>query len=345
MSLHSSVPERHALIRERKEEEHHLPSAKKIRKEKKEEETKELSCPLEYDLKKVTMTLTYSECVENHAKMQQIGKKSTTGFSVEQLDRLFEWLKTRGFHVEMLELNNGLPKVLRNLVERATVLIVRKALTQDAGDKVLLEMLNQTLDKKAYMRGRVVNKRARYNNCVADFRQDADFEDKKGTVLHHEDVPYATKVRDMINGMLTQVDAPTVPFFETNLYYDPKECGIGFHGDTERSLVAGARFGKSMNLQYMWFARSLAVGKRINVTLDHGDIYFMSYKATGNDWKSSSKLTLRHCAGSKKYSKVKRYEFGNALDMDAFERGFSAAHRVSLEEGKRLCAEYLSDRK
>ena len=39
----------------------------------------------------------------------------------------------------------------------------------------------------------------------------------------------------------------------------------------------------------------------IELNLNHGDIYIMSEKAVGYDWKMSSIYTLRHAAGSKSF--------------------------------------------
>ena len=38
--------------------------------------------------------------------------------------------------------------------------------------------------------------------------------------------------------------------------------------------------------------------------INHGDIYVMSEKATGYDWKKRNRLTVRHAAGCEKYLKV-----------------------------------------
>jgi hypothetical protein len=43
------------------------------------------------------------------------------------------------------------------------------------------------------------------------------------------------------------------------------------------------------------------------LTLQAGDLYIMSDKATGNDWKKSSILTLRHAAGAAKYTTIKNF--------------------------------------
>jgi len=41
------------------------------------------------------------------------------------------------------------------------------------------------------------------------------------------------------------------------------------------------------------------------LSLNHGDMYVMSEKATGWDWKYRSRATLRHAAGADKYLKLK----------------------------------------
>jgi len=47
------------------------------------------------------------------------------------------------------------------------------------------------------------------------------------------------------------------------------------------------------------------VGKRIIVPLNGGDIYLMSEKAVGTDWKRKKVYTLRHATGCDKYTTIK----------------------------------------
>jgi len=54
-------------------------------------------------------------------------------------------------------------------------------------------------------------------------------------------------------------------------------------------------------LHYHWFKNSEAIGKTIKLSFDHGDMYVMSEKATGFDWKLKTIPTLRHAAGAKKF--------------------------------------------
>jgi len=55
----------------------------------------------------------------------------------------------------------------------------------------------------------------------------------------------------------------------------------------------------------MWFHQSKPISEPIIFNLNHGDMYIMSEKAVGTDWKKSSKITLRHAAGCKKYTDYK----------------------------------------
>lgn len=69
-------------------------------------------------------------------------------------------------------------------------------------------------------------------------------------------------------------------------------------GDFERRIVVALRLGTSIPLHYQWFYRGEPVGARTIINLNHGDMYVMSEKAVGTDWKRRIIPTLRHAAGS-----------------------------------------------
>lgn len=154
------------------------------------------------------------------------------------------------------------------------------------------ELIDLEVDKKAFMKGRVVNKIARHNLCFADFSQEPDYGNKKGRVYDFKDLPVMDQARRALPTFLE--DAENL-FAEENYYYDlsKKDVGIGFHGDTERLKVVAIRMGESMDLQYQWYHRSEHIAKRVVTVLHNGD---MSEKAVGTDWKKSSIYTLRHAA-------------------------------------------------
>jgi hypothetical protein len=89
---------------------------------------------------------------------------------------------------------------------------------------------------------------------------------------------------------------------EGNHYFEEKS-GIGFHGDAERRIVMCCSLGKSSILRYAWRypKTSEHTLPSVDLKVEHGDLYIMSEKATGYDWKQSTKLRIVHAAGSEKY--------------------------------------------
>jgi len=52
------------------------------------------------------------------------------------------------------------------------------------------------------------------------------------------------------------------------------------------------------------------VGETIKLLLEHGDMYVMSEKASGWDWKKKVVPTLRHAAGCEKFLKLPKKPSG-----------------------------------
>ena len=163
--------------------------------------------------------------------------------------------------------------------------------------------IHKLTDKQYYdtRRKKVLNKRARYNLCYSDFSQESDYENKKGTIIHFDNIPLTKHLRERIPYYFGE--KTTNLQGEGNYYYDLNKCGIGFHGDTERRIVIGMRLGESMPLHFQWYKKAVQIGERVKLQLNHGDIYIMSKKAVGFDWKKRKNniLTLRHAAGAKKF--------------------------------------------
>ena len=119
--------------------------------------------------------------------------------------------------------------------------------------------------------------------------------------MSFSDVPFLNIIRETFGKIIKEKGENLVA--EGNYYYDVKKCGIGFHGDAERKKVIALRFGESMDLCYHWYKNSERVGKMFKIKINHGDLYMMSSKATGTDWKKRKIFTLRHAAGSRKFTK------------------------------------------
>ena len=53
-----------------------------------------------------------------------------------------------------------------------------------------------------------------------------------------------------------------------------------------------------MVLCFSWHFQSKKVGEKLEIQLDSGDMYIMSEKAVGTDWKKRSIYTLRHSSAA-----------------------------------------------
>ena len=54
--------------------------------------------------------------------------------------------------------------------------------------------------------------------------------------------------------------------------------------------------------RFLWFRQSQWTGQPVDITLNAGDVYLMSEKTVGTDWRHTKDgiLTLRHAAGCAK---------------------------------------------
>ena len=255
------------------------------------------------------MTMTFSECVENQIGMEQIGEKCEVGFSHEDLLSAKSYFEKMGCVCELVCLNDLIEE--DEELEKAYVLIMRNGVDSiyaSEGMEVTKEGLYNVLkmlkwDDKYWdtRRKRVLNKNARVNMCVSNFSQEADYEAKKGTVYDFKDLNLLNLIRKNLNKVGKSFENMNA---EGNWYYNLENCGIGFHGDVERKKVLGVRLGmKSMNLCFKWFQNSKSFGEMFETILNPGDMYIMSDKAGGSDWKRRSVKSLRHCCGGVKWMK------------------------------------------
>ena len=253
-----------------------------------------------------TFTITCAEAGENHQGMELIGKIGPvgSGWNLSDLQKAQTAFKEEGKETILYNINNE-TGCSGDDFEPAYVLVVRNALTEVEANKLKIELENTKWDTKYWdtRRKKVLNKKARKNVMWSNYDQDADYENGKGTVISYNNAPNVNYVRNLIGTHIG--DNPDTLICEGNFYYE-KKSGIGYHGDTERRKVGAVRIGDSNILCYQWFLRHKPIGRRLSITLNHGDLYYMSEKAVGCDWKRSTITTLRHAAGSDKYTVYKK---------------------------------------
>jgi hypothetical protein len=254
-----------------------------------------------------TFSLTFGDVAENHKGMQKIGALSDTGFDIRDLNKIKEWFEERGCNSKIVNLHWLLDENLQK-DNKAYILIIKNAvnilLEDDNGaDRLFDEQNILEKDTKAFMYGRVVNKHARHNLCFGEEHQEPNYEEGRGTIYAFNEVPLLNQIRNKLGEIIGEKGTNLQA--EGNYYYDVRKCGIGFHGDTERKKVAAFRLGSTMPLCYTWFHNNENISDIMRISnLEHGDMYIMSEKATGFDWKSRSKYTLRHAAGCDKFTKI-----------------------------------------
>jgi len=255
-----------------------------------------------------TFTITLGDCAENHAGMQKIGDLADSGFTHQDLKQAGKWFKKRGMKTVIYDLGED--------GDNAFILVVKNGLSTIVDpDDFYDEQKELRKDTQAFMYGRVVNKKARYNLCFDKIGQEpdyagesslianvrGDYENGKGTVIAFKEVPLLKQVMKTMKEILGEKGENLKA--EGNYYYDITKCGIGYHGDAERRKVVGIRVGATMKLRFLWFQHGERISEPIDFNLAHGDIYIMSEKTTGFDWKKRNITTLRHSAGCEKFIK------------------------------------------
>jgi hypothetical protein len=248
-------------------------------------------------MKNSTITITYGENVVGHAGTQEIGSIADSGISYETLKKIKIKMTNDGYVCKFVNLKNKLDKINAKDVEDAGILIVKNFVNtffknNEKNDIIFNSLKKLKWDKYALMRGRVVNKHARWNLCFADFDQNPDYENGKGRIYDFKNFNDLQEIKSFVENLIyTKVNA------EGNYYYDTTKCYIGFHGDVERKYVIGVRFGENFPLYFQWYIENKPITKPHKIILESGDLYIMSSKSVGNDWKKKKIYTLRHAAG------------------------------------------------
>jgi hypothetical protein len=247
------------------------------------------------------ITLTFGDMAENHKGMEMIGEmvKEGDGFQYDDLLQIQSHITEIGAECTIYQLSNEEQSDAYLLHIKDGV----NALLEGSGynAKMLFEEQKALqYDKQAFMYGRVVNKHARWNLCFDEKSREPDYQAGKGRIIGFNEVPIMSYLKKQFELYFGE-KAKNLKV-ESNYYYDTRKCGIGFHGDSERRKVIGVRIGNaSMPIYYQWYFKGEKVGDLYQIPLDAGDIYVMSEKTVGTDWKKKNIFTLRHATGADKF--------------------------------------------
>lgn len=309
--------------------------------------------PLFVDYEDSAMAITFRHNVENdsHAGNKQVGKVGERGLHCKELEEFKSFLVEVGCakeKVEVYDLRKLLPISRREEAKEASVLVAKGGVPflldtlLGPGDPLggdfdhsygalKSELGAMPVDQKAFMYGRVVNKNARWNNCIADEAAVGVPAEGKPTVVSYASLPVLSILRRLWGRLISP--AAVNLNAETNFYHSNSLCGIGWHGDEEcvekvpkaqrgedgkaykggspvigLNVTAEGDFGErkpKRSLFFQWFQHGQPVGEMLELELEDGDMYAMSEWATGAAWKMEPKsLTLRHAAGCEKFTRA-----------------------------------------
>lgn len=259
-------------------------------------------------------TITFGDQAENHVGMQQIGSLAESGFQLADLEKAITKFDKKKVKTQLINLGDGL---LSTEIPTGTIPVNDAyLLIIPGGVDIMLKSHKKThndlykeqqgteYDSKAFMYGRVVSKKARHNVCFGDTAQEPDYPNKKGRIVPWKKVPLTNHIRNKLFDFFGQKAYHLMG--EGNYYYDVTKCGIGFHGDAKRRIVIGVRCGDvNLPIHYQWYYRGNPIGNKMIFDINPGDIYVMSQKATGFDWKKKTIMTLRHAVGADSFTTIK----------------------------------------
>ena len=278
------------------------------------------------------VTLTFSSVIE----------KAVKGYTIQELEDTKNKIRSifKESDVEIFDLRTVLPANEKEKAEPASILIFKNGVNMllNTIGKNSVDLFNEheVLEKdtkyKDSKKGKVLNKKGRHNLYFADEEREADFENGLGTIVPFSRLPLTEHIRNSLPKIIGEKAKNKNA--EGNYYDDLNETGIGFHGKNDSKDVIGVRFGEDHNsgfpLHYQWFLNGKSIGDRYKFDLKNGDIYIMSEKAVGSDWKQKDSLTLRHAEGESKYLKMGMVDpeinklIGNSVinyEQEDFEEG------------------------
>jgi hypothetical protein len=243
------------------------------------------------------ITITFGDCSENHVGMEKIGDISDIGYTSKDLDKISNYFYDK--EIDRIDLTTYLGNN-KYIGKKPELLIIRNAI--DNHSEIFKELMDLEWDDKYFdtRRQRVLNKHARTNLCFSNYSQIADYENKKGTIVDFNEVPELNSAKKLLISSINDSNLEC----EGNKYQNINKNGIGWHGDAERKKVIALRLGESMPICFNWFKQSTPLGRTFTTQINSGDVYIMTEKTTGYDWKKRSLYTLRHSAGADKYTKL-----------------------------------------
>ena len=242
----------------------------------------------------------YSLIVGDHlSDFSPLDKDSPEGFSKNDIQYLSQKYNGKIYNLS----DFCLEKYQTDKIKEASVVVFQNGLHRlfNLDENIIKNECDSIkYDDKELRYGKVINKKARYNIVFGKEDKSAEFKNGKGTIVALNRVPTISQFNENCKQFFKkEKEKEKIEYnIESINYYDTETCFLGFHGDSERKRVIVCRIGENMPLYFEWYYKGKCISERIKIELNSGDIYILSEKACGTDWKMHSQVTLRHAVGN-----------------------------------------------
>ena len=265
--------------------------------------------------------ITFGETAILHVGGKELGGgKRDEGFTVPELEAIAAQIDAAGGVTELYRQTDRLPLELQTAENQAATLVIRGGASfiaamgeagtpeEERGESAADALYREQQEKASYDRRffdsrtkKTKNKQARYNTVFGPDDRPPNEDYSEYTICGFPRLPHLDRFRRRLPALL----GPRAEGLnaEGNLYFHGK-AGIGYHGDAERKVVVCLSLGRESLLRYHWRlpGSSEHTLAPIDIRVGHGDVYIMSEKATGHDWRFRSRVRLVHAAGHSKYT-------------------------------------------
>ncbi len=169
-------------------------------------------------------------------------------------------------------------------------------------DELFEEQKSLPKDTKVYIRNNLVSRISKHVLSFEEESKDPEYTLGIKKVLAFSESPILESFKNKIHHVLGENGQGCDLKAKADYYFDNSECGTYFHGEDKEFLFC-IKLGNESILRYRWSCDCEQVTDNIDFRIEHGDIFIMFGKSTGDKYRQSNKLTLEFAEGceGKKY--------------------------------------------
>lgn len=186
---------------------------------------------------------------------------------------------------QMIHLNDVLVQFDNRHTEIASILVIKNYITNN----IYQEALGINWDKKVLLRNKVVNRIGKYAITIDNFPEEPNYEQGQYRVISYDSLPKTNKLKNKLSLVFNQ-DALEC---QGEYYCDQEKLKLKYQGSKVNNMMC-VHLGNSIQLSYKWFFANKPVSDDMKIILEHGDLYIMSEKATGHDYKLKKNPILKY---------------------------------------------------